>query len=280
MQMRAAVRLACVVAVLSAGQPAFAGDFVDARVTLLFADDNVLAGAGETTPNSPTARFGAASNTNNQFYDNFNTKYSGFESLTNLVLYKKGPTYWDGLSAEAALALTTLVARERPTAVLQSTIVSDSSSYLRLNYTPKSWSAAKGEGLSFTGFPLSADRFRLGYAYKISWGGSRIFPSAGESVPGAKLQLTKSIRTDQIVYGFVGAKSTLILNDKIHEQETNYGVLGGAGVDVTRTLRLDVSGGWFQKGVNPETSVLGAPVRATGGSAQLVFHLGRQLQEP
>ena len=253
---------------------AFAGDFVDTRVTLLFADDNVLAGAGETTPNSPSARFGAANNTNNQFYDNFNTKYSGFESLTNLVLYKKAPSYFEGITTEAALALTLLVARERPTAVLQSIIVTDASSYLRLNYTPKTWNASKGEGLTFTGFPLSADRFRLGYAYKISWGGSRIFPSAGESVPGAKLQLTKSIADDQIAYGFIGAKTTLILNDKIHEQETNYGVLGGGGVDVTTFLRFDVSGGFFQKGVNPETSVLGAPVRATGGSAQLVYHYG------
>ena len=34
---------------------AFAGDFVDTRVTLLFSDDNVFADAGETTPNSPSA---------------------------------------------------------------------------------------------------------------------------------------------------------------------------------------------------------------------------------
>jgi len=265
---------ATIVAALSMPAHALAGDLVDSRITLLFADDNILAAAGETTPNSPSARFGAAGSSNTQFYDNFNTKYSGFESLSNLVLYKKSPSYFDGLTTEAALALTLLVARERPTSVLQAVLISDASSYLRLNYTPPSWDSSKGEGFSLTGFPLSADRFRLGYAYKISWGGSRIFPNGGESVPGAKLQFTKSIGQDQIVYGFVGMKTTLILNDELHEQETNYGILAGAGVDITPYLRWDASGGYFQKGVTPNTSVLGAPVSATGASSQLVFHHG------
>jgi hypothetical protein len=251
-----------------------AGDFVDTRVTLLFADENLLAKPGETTPNAPGARFGAANSSNTQFYDNFNTKYSGFETLSNLVLYKKAPAYFEGLTTEAALALNLLIARERPTATLSSVVMSDASSYLKLNWTPRGWDAARGEGLSLTGFPMSADRFRLGYAYKISWGGSSIFPNNGESVPGAKLQFTKGLNKDQLVYGFLGLKTTLILNDKIHEQEANYGFLGGFGVDLTPTLRWDVSGGYFQKGVNPNTSVLGAPVRSDGVSSQLVFHHG------
>ncbi len=256
---------------------ALAGDFVDTRVTLLFSDDNVFADAGETTPNSPSARFGAANSSNNLFYDNFNTKYSGFESLTNLVLYKQAPAFFKGLTTEAALALNLLVAREKSTSTLDAVKIGDASSYLRLNYTPPSWDASKGEGISFTGFPLSSDRFRLGYAYKISWGGSSVFPNSGESVPGAKLQLTKNINDEQLFYVFVGLKTTLILNDKIHEQETNYGVLAGAGVDITPWLRWDVSGGYFQKGVNPQTSVLGRPVDAYGVSTQFVFHYGEPV---
>lgn len=269
--------VAALIAAATIPSRALAGDFVDTRITLLFADDNVLAGAGETTPNSPAARFGAATSGNTQFYDNFNTKYSGFETLTKLVLYKQAPAYFDGLTTEAALALQLMVAREKPTAVLQAVQMKDDSSYLRLNYTPKSWSASKGEGLSLTGFPLSADRFRLGYAYKISWGGSPVFGPNAESVPGAKLQATKEIAENQIIYGFVGLKTTLLLNEKIHEQETNYGVLGGAGVDLTPFLRWDVNGGYFQKGVNPSQSVLGAPVRARGVSSQLVLHQGTPI---
>ena len=48
----------------------------DTRLSFVFADDNIFADAGETTPNSPTARFGAG-NQNTQFYDNFNTRFSG-----------------------------------------------------------------------------------------------------------------------------------------------------------------------------------------------------------
>ncbi len=266
--------LACLAAATLLPSAALAGDFVDTRVTLLFADENLLAKPGETTPNAPGARFGAANSSNTQFFDNFNTKYSGFETLSNLVLYKKAPAYFDGLTTEAALALNLLVARERPTSVLQSVVMTDASSYLRLNWTPHSWEGSKGEGISLTGFPMSADRMRLGYAYKISWGGSSIFPNGGESVPGAKLQLTKSLGQDRLLYAYGGLKTTLILNDKIHEQEANYGWLGGFGIDITPTLRWDISGGYFQKGVNPQTSVLGVPVRADGVSSQLVFHQG------
>jgi hypothetical protein len=166
------------------------------------------------------------------------------------------------------------VAREKPTSGLSAVVLSDASSYLTLRYTPKGV-GREARGPDPDRFPLSADRFRLGYAYKISWGGSEIFGSSrSESVPGAKLQFAKALNADQLAYGYVGMKSTIILNDKVHEQEANYGVLGGAGVDITRWLRLDVSGGYFMKGVNPSTSVLGAPVRASGVSGQLVFHWG------
>jgi hypothetical protein len=248
-------------------------DFVDTRLSFLFADEDVLAAPGETTPNSPGPRIAGGGQTAqfNQFYDNFNTKYTGFETLSNLVLYKAGDTYFHGLSAEAALALTLLVLAEANNPQTQATSLQDASSYIRLKYTPDTWNKDT-EGISFTGFPLSADRFRLGYAYKISWGGSNIFPNQGNSVPGAKLQINKGN-----FYGFVGAKTTIIFNEQIHEQATNYGVLAGAGYDVLPVLRIEANGGYFQKGVNPEPQVLGTPVLARGASAQIVFHQGQPV---
>jgi len=41
--------------------------------------------------------------------------------------------------------------------------------------------------VSLTAFPVSADRFRLGYSYRLSWGGSPEYRQA-PSVPGVKLQ--------------------------------------------------------------------------------------------
>src|SRR5512133_1718357 len=180
--MRNPIGAALVVAAMS--QAAWASDFLDTRLSFAFADDNVLAGAGETTPNSPNARFGAG-NQNTQFYDNFNTRYSGFETLSHVVLYKKSPAFFEGLITEAAMNVLLL---EQPSGGLT---IKDDSSYVRLAYTAPGWKPT--DTLSFTGFPVSADRFRLGYAYRITWGGSGIFTSRAFAygVPGAKLQLSK-----------------------------------------------------------------------------------------
>lgn len=244
--------------------PAWAGDFVDTRLSFVFADDNVLAGAGETTPNSPAARFGAG-NQNTQFYDNFNTKYSGFETLSNLVLYKRSPAFFEGLTSEAALAILVL---EQPSGGVA---LRDNSSYIRLNYQPRGW--GEKEGISLTGFPVSGDRFRLGYAYRISWGGSGVFTNraAAEGVPGAKLQVTRDNW-----YAFVGGKTALVLNELILEKETLYGLLAGAGWDILPTFRIEANGGYFQKGIIPGLANQGirAPVRSAGVSAQAAYHVG------
>ncbi len=249
---------------LSLSAPAWAGDFVDTRLSFVFADDNVLAGAGETTPNSPAARFGAG-NANTQFYDNFNTRFSGFETLSNIVLYKRAPAFFEGLTTEAALTILVL---ERPSGGVD---LRDNSSYIRLNYTPPGW--GEREGLSLTGFPVSADRFRLGYAFRTSWGGSGVFTSraAAEGVPGARLQLTRDNW-----YAFVGGKTALVLNELILERETLYGLLAGAGWDVLETLRIEANGGYFEKGIIPGLANQGisAPVRAAGISGQVTYHVG------
>jgi hypothetical protein len=244
--------------------PAWAGDYVDTRLSFVFADDNILAGAGETTPNSPNARFGAG-NQNTQFYDNFNTRFSGFETLSNVVLYKRMPAFFEGLTTEAAL---TIVVLELPSGGV---LLRDNSSYIRLHYTPPGW--GEREGLSLTGFPVSADRFRLGYAFRISWGGSGVFTNraVADGVPGVKLQITRDRW-----YAFLGAKTALVLNELILEKETLYGLMGGAGVDVLETLRLEVGGGYFQKGIIPGLANQGirAPVNSAGVSAQAVYHVG------
>lgn len=255
-------RAACVAAALGLGATAQASDWVDTRLSFVFADDNILAGAGETTPSSPAARFGAT-NANTQFYDNFNTRFSGFETLSNLVLYKQAPAFFEGLLSEAALSVLLL---ERPSGEIQ---LRDNSSYIRLAYRPPGW--GEKEHLSFTGFPVSADRFRLGYAWRISWGGSPVFGNDAfqGGVPGAKLQLTRDKW-----YLYAGAKTALLQNLLIQERETQYGGMVGGGWDVTPWLRLEAGGGYFQKGVVPGLAVQGvrAPVNATGASAQAVFH--------
>ncbi len=239
---------------------AFAGDFVDTRLTFVFSDEDVLHGAGETIPSSPAARFSANRNST-LFFDNYDTKFTGFETLSNLVLYKRDESHLKNLITEAALALNLLVAGP------DSIRFQDASSYVRLTYRPAGW--GQYEGLSFTGFPISADRFRLGYSYRLSWAGNRIFIRAPGDVPnsGFKLQLTRGP-----VYVFVGAKATLLGDDETGERETNYGGLAGAGWDITQNLRWEAGGGLFQRGTNPY--VEGDEVTAGGVSTQLSWHVG------
>ncbi len=258
------LRTLALTGLMTCSATAWAGDFVDTRLSFVFADDNIFADAGETTPNSPSARFGAG-NQNTQFYDNFNTRFSGFETLSNVVLYKRSPAFFEGLVTEAALTVLML---EQPSGGIS---LRDNSSYIRLEYRPQGW--GEREGLSLTGFPVSADRFRLGYAYRLSWGGSGIFTTRAQAagVPGVKLQLTRDNW-----YAFIGGKTALVLNDLIREQETLYGVMWGAGWDPFETLRLEMGAGYFQKGIVPGLAALGvnAPVNSLGASWQAVYHLG------
>ncbi len=246
---------------------AVAGDFIDTRIAFAVADDNVLANAGESTISSPPVGIGAGQQ-NTQFYDNFNTRFSGFESLSHLTLYKKSPSFFEGFEAEAAMSVRFL---ELTTGTLK---IADNSSYVKLNYRPPGWGPK--EEVSFTGFPVSSDRFRMGYAWRISWGGDSIFTYQQLASPGAKLQLTR----DRF-YVFAGAKTGLLLNPLIKEVDRAYAVLGGGGVELLPgEMRVEVNGAWFQRGLVPNLAGLGirAPVSGMGGSAQVTYWRGDSIQ--
>ncbi len=266
----AALGVAVVGSFFASGR-ARASDFVDTRLTFLFSDENVLVKPGETAPSIPGPHVGFPTYQNLQFYDNFDTKYTGFENMSNLVLYKETPTYFDGLDAEAALVLTLL--DYGPLVNIQ-----DQSSYIRLHYTPLGWNSKK-EGIGFTVFPTSSDRMRLGFSYRISWGGDAIFPQGGPPVlgpllpsipsPGGKLEITR-----ETWYAWIGTKGTELLDPLINQPVVNYGVLGGGGYDITPKLRIEANGAYFSQGGNPSSDVLDAPVWVAGASGRIVWHEG------
>ncbi|MHB8419700.1 MAG: hypothetical protein ACYDCL_16610 [Myxococcales bacterium] len=257
---------------LLAAGGARANDFVDTRLTFLLSDENVLVAPGQTEPSIPGVHVGFPTYQNLQFYDNFDTKYTGFENMSNLTLYKALPSYFEGLDSEAALVITML---DYGSAIT----IQDQSSYIRLHYRPKAWSGGDKEGFFLTVFPTSSDRMRLGFSYRISWGGDAIFPQGTPPVlgpllptttaPGAKLEFNHANW-----YAWVASKGTEILDPKISQPTVNYGIMGGVGCDITRKLRLEGNGGYFSQGGNPETDVLDAPVWVAGGSARLSYHVG------
>jgi hypothetical protein len=124
---------------------------------------------------------------------------------------------------------------------------------------------------------------RLGYSYRISWGGSPIFfkfnpdlPIGSSAfitntnpAPGAKLQLS-----DERWYAYVGFKTSMLLNrnPQVNEQVAVYGALAGAGVDIIpEHLRLEANGGYFDRGKNEAVDV-SASRWLYGASAQVVLH--------
>ena len=71
--------------------------------------------------------------------------------------------------------------------------------------------------ISLTVFPVSSDRFRLGYSYRLSWGGNPEYrPRDSSPTPGVEAPVRHRERS----YAFVGAKSAVILDRRTAEQKS------------------------------------------------------------
>jgi hypothetical protein len=283
--MRRILTMTCTLASLLVAHAAYAGDYVDTRLNFTLTDENLLVKPGETNPSVPGVRIGQPSSLGLLFFDNYDTRYTGYENLTHLVLYKKMGT--GRFTAEAAYVLRLL----QFTDINLSSI--DDGSYIRLTW----WFDRNHEfggrktNIALTAFPLNADRMRLGYSYRISWGGSPIFFKFNPDLPvgaapfvtntnpapGAKLQIS-----DERWYAYVGFKTSMLLNrnPQVNEQVAVYGALAGAGFDIVPNhFRAEANGGYFDRGTNPlffGTTVgpMGQtftdyPVASYGGTLQL-----------
>ena len=237
---------------------------VDSRLTFSFADNDILSG-----PNG-----GIADEDNELFDDNWEGRDTGSENLTHFVLYTRQPGFFANLDTEAALVLRAERGSE------DYFLLKDDGSYINLIREFDSWVA------TFTAFPLSSDRFRLGYSYKISWGGDAMF-GAQEPTPGLRLSFKRPGFN-----AFIGAKTSrrsMLNSDGISQPDTTWGLLGGAGIDVAEELQIEFNGGYFRRGqlaqpglVDYDTQtgeVSVPPWDAFGGSVQVVYHIGMPVGE-
>jgi len=247
--------------------PASAGDFIDTRLSFVFSENNFFAKPGETQINSPGFGIGA-DRSNTLFFDNYDTRFSGFETMSHLVLYSKMPSFFKNLTTEASLVVRFLIIDE------DNTYIKDAGSYIRLTYD-LSDGQRDDTNIQLVMFPISGDRFRLGYSYKISWGGSEVFPLNYGMVPAAKLQLNLPW-----AYAFLGMKSTQIRENigdtEQTEMVTNYGFLGGGGVDIAG-FRAEVNGGYFTRGTFQPEGLRGSDIYGGGYSVQLGYHSGMDI---
>lgn len=238
-------------------------NFMDVRLNITLTNENVFAQPGETIPSVPGWRFGVPNSLGTLFFDNYDTRFSGYETLSHAVLYKR---YIRGeYDVEGALVIRVNDLSE------QNISLSDAGSYIRVgyNFTPPD---EKRNQLSLTAFPTSSDRFRLGYSWRLSWGGSPEYQRSRSSVPGIKLQFD----SDRY-YAFVGAKSAIVLDRETAEEEAVLAGLVGGGVDVTDMLRVEFNAGAFDRGGNELQDVISETVQLYGVSAQVAIHKGEPV---
>jgi hypothetical protein len=260
-------------------------NFMDTRLTWTFGDDDVLHRTGELIPLSPTFSIGDRPQYR-LFFDNLNSRFAGRENLTHLVLYKRMPGFIKNLETEAAVVIRfDLAALAANNGNLNGSFY-DSGSYMKIFYKTGG-TVEKPAGVSAVFFPIDTDRFRLGYLYDISWGGTAasinqsIFPRIQGSSPGLKVQFDLPDKA----YAFLGFKTATIVQpvqvlnpggendvETVRVGETNFGFLGGGGIDATKNLRFDLGGGYFQQGKFDLEDVRGRDVYTLGASARVVVH--------
>jgi len=278
-----ASRFFLLLALLVVAVPAQAGDFMDTRLTWVFGDDDVLKDAGEVLPDSPKPGIGDRKGYE-MFMDNLNSKTKGRENLTHIALYKKMEGFIQGVTTEAGvvakLDLNALTSGNNQLKV--SDVLMDDGTYLRLQWSWRPENASR-YNLAATFFPFDTERMRLGYLWDISWGGGGIFTTrrAG-AAPGVKFEMNYGP-----VNAYVGLKTALVSQvvqlgtgdvEEITVRETNYGVMGGFGVDATNFLRIDVGTGFFQQGTFNFEGLVGTKVYSVGLSGRLSFHQGMPIQ--
>lgn len=263
--------------------PTRIGDFMDTRLSWTFGDDDVLHATGQAFPLSPDASIGDRKQYR-LFFDNLNSRFGGRENLTHLALYKKMPGFIKNLDTEASLVLRFDLASLASATNNLNQALYDAGSYIRAFYHTAGGSNGK-EGIGITFWPIDTDRFRLGYLYDISWGGTNpfinqsIFPRIQGAAPGAKIQYDGDgfnvffgLKTATIVQ----VEQTLAPGTSEVEQirigQVNYGLLGGGAVDIGPNVHVDLGGGYFQQGKFDLPDVPGKPVYTFGGSARVIVH--------
>lgn len=253
--------------------PAHANDFVDTRLNITLTNENVLAKPGETNPPVPGWRFDRPNQLGVLFFDNYDTRFTGYESLTHIVLFKSVQRQrWE---ADAAYVLRLLQFSD----VNLSSI--DDGSYIKVSYYLDP-TRQRRTNVSLTAFPLNSDRMRLGYSWRLSWGGSPIFfkanpdvptninPPPTPPVPGIRLQIA-----DDRYYAYFGAKTTVLRQEQDQELHSVYGLLGGAGIDpIPGHLRIEANGGFFDRGTIPRVLTERLPVQTFGASLQVSLYDG------
>jgi hypothetical protein len=268
---------------LAEESPTRIGDFMDTRLSFTLGDDDFLHQSGQTTPFSANWSIGDRRQYRLVF-DNLNSRFAGRENLTHLALYKKMPGFIRDLDTEASLVVRLDIASLASNTNNLNQALYDAGSFVRAFYHTDGDSKGK-VGLGVTLWPIDTDRFRLGYLYDISWGGTNaainqsIFPRIQGSAPGGKIQYESGAYS--VYVGFKTATVSQIEGtltpgtsevEKTRISQTNLGLLAGGSADITPSLHVDLGGGYFQQGRIEYQDVLAQQTYTVGGSGRVIVH--------
>ena len=237
-------------------------DFVATRLTFYVGDDNLLAGSDDRSP-----ALGMANEYPELFFEGLNAEKGKVVTETHMVIYSKMPGFLKFVDTEAAFVAEFELSRDPDSGQLVGRF-RDDGSWLAATF----WFGEKNASpfLKLTAWPFSADRFRLGYLFDLTWGGNRMWARNQSPVPGMKL----SFGSDRF-YAFVGAKAMISLRSDNNESENFWGVLGGLGPNVPigakGKLAYDVNGGYFTRGTFRQPPHESAPVVSFGASHRISF---------
>jgi hypothetical protein len=252
---------------------AFAGDFMDVWVTTALQDANLRAG-----PEAGSPRLNFVTRGTSTFFETYETRFTDDVSQSYLVLYRKDEGFHPNVFTEAAMVLR-FEPYVDPNDSSPNVRTRDDGSYVRVG-----WRVGGDENhtISFTGYAMDANRFRLGYSYDLTWGGRDIFAFDPRAAPGVRLQWQKDS-----AYVFAGAKTALgDYTDPttfVNYEEAYWGALVGGGTEITKYAKVEVGAGSFQQGqllnVKDVTSPLyAAPINAIGACAQVSFRTSEDLK--
>jgi hypothetical protein len=239
-------------------------DFVRTRLTFYVGDDNLLAGNADRSPS-----FGIGNQYPELFFEGLNNEKAKVVTETYLVIYGKAPGFLPFLDTEGAFVAELSLSRDPDDGQLIGRF-RDKGSWLLATF----WLKGRGQGpkVELTAWPFSADRFRLGYTYDLTWGGDKIWARNRGPVPGFKLNVDL-----ERFYAFVGAKSLPRLRADNNEVEQYWGVLGGLGPNIpigkddAGRLSYDLGGGWFSRGTFQQDPHRATPVVGFGLSHRVMF---------
>jgi len=237
-------------------------DFIATRLTFYIGDDNLLAGNADRSP-----ALGMTNAYPELFFEGLNAEKVKAVTETHFVLYAKAPGFLPFVDTEGAFVGEFEFARD-PDDARPNVIFRDDGSWLAATF----WFGEKGNSgnLKLVAWPFSADRFRLGWTYDLTWAGDRLWTRNRAPVPGGKIALDL-----KVFEAFVGAKSLIRQRADNNEVENYWGVLGGLGprIPITDDIKLqyDVAGGYFTRGTFQQDPHRSQPVVAFGASQRLLF---------